>query len=84
MKIKIKGIQNNQLRLIIDDISVGSLDIDHNKVDLFYTESEFKRKFDATAKDLNYEICEYYNELHYKENEITCETEYEIRFEEEE
>lgn len=86
MKIKIKGVKNNHLKLLVDDIMVGELDLDHDIVNITkFTEKQFEKRFNSLAVALNFELNEYYNELVYNEelDLLVPTTDYKIIFAEE-
>lgn len=83
MKLKIEGTKENCKRLYLNDDQIGSIDLDHNKVNLWYSEEDFKRYFKNV--DLNTMICLYYDEIEWINGAcFNCTNEYIINYEEEE
>ena len=77
--IRITGIKQNNLNLMVDGERVGTLDVDHNKIYLDYTEEEWTNN---TNIDIAFEVADYYDELDVIDDTVVPTVEYEVIFKE--
>lgn len=80
--IKITGTQMNKLGLYLEGVRIGTLDVDHDCIYLDYTSKEFEERFGKV--DLSFEVCNYYDEVEFKDNDVIPTREYTIYYEDEE
>lgn len=79
--LKIKGIKMNHLNLILNGISVGELDADHDLIKVNRSKKEFEEEFPDV--DLSFEVADYYNEISVNDDfEASATTNYTVQYEE--